>query len=51
MLFADVIQKKRDGGELTAAEIDEGNAAFETEDYQTGFRAFLDKTKPKFEGR
>ena len=36
---------------LTAEEIDEGNAAFETEDYQTGYRSFLDKTKPEFKGR
>ena len=45
------VHRLMDPTPLTAAEIDEGNAAFETEDYQTGFRAFLDKTKPKFEGR
>ena len=37
--------------EFTEEEIEEGHAAFDTEDYQTGYRAFLQKTKPKFEGR
>ena len=32
-------------------EIEEGHAAFDTEDYQTGYRAFLQKTKPSSEGR
>lgn len=45
------VHRLMDPTPLTAEEIDEGNAAFETEDYQTGYRAFLEKTKPRFEGR
>jgi enoyl-CoA hydratase len=44
------IHRLMDPTPLTAEEIDEGNAAFETEDYQIGYRAFLEKTKPKFKG-
>ena len=36
---------------LTEAEIDEGYACFGTQDFRTGYRAFLDKSKPQFEGR
>ncbi len=36
---------------LTQAERDEAYACFDTEDYRAGFRAFLAKQKPKFEGR
>jgi enoyl-CoA hydratase/carnithine racemase len=36
---------------LTKAELDEAFAAFGTRDYQTGFRAFLEKRTPDFEGR
>jgi enoyl-CoA hydratase len=36
---------------LTAAELDEGYAAFDTEDYKIGYQAFLAKRKPEFEGR
>jgi enoyl-CoA hydratase/carnithine racemase len=36
---------------LTDAEIDEGYACFGTEDFRIGYRAFLDKRKPEFEGR
>jgi len=36
---------------LTEAEIDEGYACFGTEDFRIGYRAFLAKTKPEFEGR
>jgi len=36
---------------LTQAEIDEGYACFGTQDFQIGYRAFLDKRKPQFQGR
>jgi len=36
---------------LTQEEIAEGYAAFDTEDYRTGRRSFLDKTRPVFRGR
>jgi enoyl-CoA hydratase/carnithine racemase len=36
---------------LSEAERDEGYACFDTEDYRTGIRAFLDKKKPEFKGR
>lgn len=35
---------------LTRAELDDGYAAFGTQDYQIGFRAFLEKRKPEFKG-
>ena len=36
---------------LTEAERGEGYACFDTEDYRIGFKAFLAKQKPQFEGR
>jgi len=36
---------------LTPAEFDEAYATFDTEDFQNGFRAFLAKRPPVFEGR
>lgn len=45
------VHRLQDPTPLTAEEIEEGHAAFETEDYQTGYRAFLEKRTPKFEGR
>lgn len=36
---------------LTAAEIDENFAYFNTEDYRIGYEAFINKKKPKFLGR
>ncbi|VVE74295.1 enoyl-CoA hydratase [Pandoraea captiosa] len=39
------------GKPLTPAQIDEGFACFGTADFQTGYRAFLEKTTPVFEGR
>lgn len=38
-------------GPLTAAEKDEGYDAFDTEDFQRGYKAFLAKEKPSFVGR
>ena len=36
---------------LTQADIEESYACFDTVDFQTGYKAFLAKIKPKFEGR
>jgi enoyl-CoA hydratase len=36
---------------LSAAEVDESYACFGTEDFRTGYQAFLAKTKPVFQGR
>lgn len=36
---------------LTEAELAEGYACFDTEDFNTGYRAFLAKQKPEFKGR
>ena len=36
---------------LEAADYDEHYLAFETHDYQVGYRSFLAKTQPVFEGR
>ncbi len=36
---------------LSEAELDEGYACYDTEDFQTGYRSFLDKTTPDFKGR
>ena len=36
---------------LTPAEYDESYACFDTEDFKTGYKAFLAKRKPVFEGR
>ena len=36
---------------LSEAELDEGYACYATEDFRTGYRAFLEKATPKFEGR
>lgn len=38
-------------GALTAAEQDEGFLCFNTRDFEIGYRAFLAKEKPEFEGR
>ena len=40
-----------DPAPLSEAEIDEGYACFETEDYRIGTRAFVDKKTPSFKGR
>jgi len=45
------IRRLADPAPLTAEEIDEGFAAYDTEDYRIGYEAFLDKKKPEFKGR
>jgi enoyl-CoA hydratase/carnithine racemase len=44
-------RRLRDPAPLGAAEIDEGFACFGTADFRTGYRAFLAKAAPVFEGR
>ncbi|MGN2390481.1 enoyl-CoA hydratase/isomerase family protein [Pelomicrobium sp. G1] len=45
------IRRLERGGELTEAELDEGFRCYDTEDFKIGYRAFLAKVKPEFEGR
>ncbi len=45
------LRRLDDPAPLTQAELDEGFACFDTEDFQIGTRAFLAKTKPEFKGR
>jgi enoyl-CoA hydratase/carnithine racemase len=45
------IRRLADPAPLTAEEIDEGFAAYDTDDYRIGYEAFLDKKKPEFKGR
>ncbi len=40
-----------DPAPITEAELDEGYACFETEDYRTGREAFVAKSTPRFKGR
>jgi enoyl-CoA hydratase/carnithine racemase len=40
-----------DPAPLSEAELDEGYACYDTEDFQIGYRSFLEKTKPQFKGR
>jgi len=44
-------RRLRDPRPLSAAEYDEGFACFGTEDFQIGYKAFLDKVKPAFKGK
>ena len=46
-----VLAGHRDAVPLSEAELAEGYACFDTEDFNTGYRAFLAKQKPEFEGR
>jgi enoyl-CoA hydratase/carnithine racemase len=43
-------RRLRDPRPLTPAEYDEGFACFGTEDFRTGYRAFLAKQPPEFTG-
>ncbi|HEY3597915.1 MAG TPA: enoyl-CoA hydratase-related protein [Paraburkholderia sp.] len=45
------VKRVMDPAPLTPAERDEGFACFGTEDFRTGYQAFLDKVKPEFKGR
>lgn len=36
---------------LSKEDIEEGYACYDTEDFQIGYRSFLNKTRPKFKGR
>ncbi len=45
------LRRLEDPSPLSAAELDEGYDCFGTEDFQIGYRAFLDKKTPRFEGR
>lgn len=45
------LDRLEQGTPLTAAELEEGYACFGTEDFRIGYRAFLAKEKPRFEGR
>jgi enoyl-CoA hydratase/carnithine racemase len=44
-------RRLREARPLTPEEYDEGFACFGTEDFQAGYKAFLAKTKPDFQGR
>lgn len=45
------IRRLEAGKPLTSAEADEGFLCFDSKDFQIGFRAFLAKQKPEFEGK
>ena len=45
------VRRLEQGGTLAEAELDEGFACYDTDDFRIGYKAFLDKVKPKFEGR
>ena len=46
-----VLAGHRTAEPLSEAELAEGYACFDTDDFNTGYRAFLAKQKPEFEGR
>lgn len=45
------VAKLRERAVLSAADIEEGYACYDTEDYRIGYTTFLDKTVPRFMGR
>jgi enoyl-CoA hydratase/carnithine racemase len=45
------VRRLLDPTPLTAKELEDNYACFGTEDFQIGYRSFLDKTKPAFKGR
>lgn len=45
------LRRLDDPAPLTPSEADEAHECFNTEDFNTGYRAFLDKTRPVFKGR
>lgn len=45
------MRRLHDPRPLTQAEREQGYACYDTEDFQTGYKAFLAKTKPEFKGR
>jgi enoyl-CoA hydratase/carnithine racemase len=45
------MRRLHDPAPLTEIELDEGYACYDTEDFRTGYKAFLAKAKPGFKGR
>ena len=45
------VRRLLDPKPLSAAELEDNYACFATEDFQTGYRSFLEKQKPVFKGR
>ena len=45
------LERLEDPAPLTAEEIAEGYECYDTEDFQTGYKAFLEKKTPDFKGR
>lgn len=45
------MRRLQDPAPLTETELDEGYLCYDTEDFRTGYQAFLAKTKPGFKGR
>jgi enoyl-CoA hydratase/carnithine racemase len=45
------VKTLRSGAQLSADDLAEGYACFDTEDFRIGYRSFLDKTSPNFIGK
>jgi enoyl-CoA hydratase len=45
------LDRLEDPAPLSEAELDEGYACYDTEDFDIGYRSFLEKTRPDFKGR